>query len=342
VADNRSLREHAREYQSTENGRSNVPILVTGGTGLIGAQIVADLRDAGDHVVVMVRNPPPEAERAAWGDVDWFRGDIRDPAQVGALFDEKTIDRVIHLAAFLQYDCENDPDNAVAVNVTGTLNLLRAARKAGASRFVFGSSIAVYGNGAVVFSEDTLPVTPVRIYGQSKLMGECLGERYRALHGLDFVAVRYGGVFGPGGPVKNRGMSALRHELKQTLWGKPADITGASGDECFQYTYVKDAAAATIAAMRRPELHYTVYNVAGPLSNYISLKDFYGAIRSVAPNAGAATFSGKSESGLRVDITRMETDLGIVPRFTVADGLRDELARSRSETADEGHAGPVD
>lgn len=312
-----------------------MPILVTGGTGLIGAQVVADLRDAGEHVVVMVRTPPAAAERAAWGAVDWHQGDIRDPAQVGAVFDGYAIDRVIHLAAFLQYDCETEPDDAVAVNVNGTLNLLRAARQAGVRRFVFGSSIAVYGNGAVVFSEDTLPVTPVKLYGQTKLMGETLGERYRTLHGLDFVAVRYGGVFGPGGLVKNKGMSALRHELKQTLWGKPADITGASGEECFQYTYVKDAAAATIEAMRRPTLGYAVYNVAGPLSNYISLKQFYEAIRSVAPNAGTATFSGESESGLRVDIGRMQSDLDIVPRYTVADGLRDELAQSRSETADD-------
>ncbi len=312
-----------------------MPILVTGGTGLIGSQIVADLRGSGERVVVMVRTPPKDAERAAWGDVDWVAGDIRDAAQVSAAFAGKSIDRVINLAACLQYDCETDPDYAIAVNVNGTLNLLQAAREAAIDRFVFGSSIAVYGSGKVVFSEETLPVTPVRIYGQTKLMGESLGERYRALHGLDVVAVRYGGVFGPGGPIQNRGMSALRHELKQTLWGRPATITGASGEECFQYTYVRDAAAATIEAMRRSNLGYAVYNVAGPLSNYISLRQFYDAICSVAPNAGAATFSGQSESGLRVDISRMQTDLGIVPRYTVADGLRDELARASSEAAND-------
>ncbi len=94
--------------------------------------------------------------------------------------------------------------------------------------------------------------------------------------------------------------------------------------------------------MRRPELGFGVYNVAGPLSNYISLKAFYEAICGVAPNAGAATFSGDSESGLRVDIERMQTVPGIISRYTVADGLRDELARSSSELSDDRHAGPVD
>jgi len=94
--------------------------------------------------------------------------------------------------------------------------------------------------------------------------------------------------------------------------------------------------------MRRPKLGFGVYNVAGPLSNYISLEAFHDAICSVAPNAGAATFRGDSESGLQVDIDRMQTNLEIIPRYTVADGLRDELARSPSELADDRHAGPVD
>lgn len=303
-------------------------VLVTGGTGLIGSQVVADLAAAGDAVVVMARNLPTANDARAGLSVEYAIGDIRDAARVNDVMVQCKVDRVIHLAALLQVECEDDPDTAVTVNVDGTLNLLRAARDAGVRRFVFGSSIAVYGSGTCVFAEDTLPVTPVRLYGQTKRMGEYLGERYQALHGMEFVAMRYGGVFGPGGPVRRRGMSALRHALKQTMDGRSVRLDGASGGECFQYTYAKDAAAATILGLTHPAPPSPVYNVAGPLENYISLRAFHAAIREVAPEAGDAEFTGKSESGLRVSIQRLAEELGFVPKYSVVDGLRDELARS--------------
>ncbi|MBC8451816.1 MAG: NAD(P)-dependent oxidoreductase [Rhodospirillaceae bacterium] len=214
--------------------------------------------------------------------------------------------------------------------MNGTLNLLAAAVACGVRRFVFASSIALYGPGGIVFAEDTPPIGPVSLYGQTKQLGEALCARFLALHGLDYVALRYGGVFGPGGEVRGSGMSGLRHLLKQTMGGRDVTLDGASGDECFQYVYVKDAAEATIQAMDRQNLAYRSYNIAGPLENYVSLKEFHAAIRRAVPEAGSVEFTGKSHSGLRVSIDRIRDNMGFEPRLSVEEGLRDEFARGRA------------
>jgi UDP-glucose 4-epimerase len=296
-------------------------ILVTGGTGLIGSEVVAQLLGRGERVVVLSRGMR-EINGASV-----VQGDICERGAVEQIVRECGAEQIIHLAAFLSEDCEREPVVATEVNVNGTLNLLTAAVACGVRRFVFASSIALYGPGNVVFAEDTPPIGPVSLYGQTKQRGEARCARFSVLHGLDYVALRYGGVFGPGGEVRGSGMSGLRQHLKQTMWGRNVTLDGASGDECFQYVYVKDVAEATVLALDRQGLPNRAYNIAGPLENYVSLKEFHAAIRQAVPEAGAVEFTGKSHSGLRVSIDRIRDDMGFEPRLSVEEGLRDEYAR---------------
>ena len=306
-------------------------VLVTGGTGLIGSQVVADLAARGEDVVVISRKPVDQVRTLFPAGVRCLQIDIRNRRDVDEALAASGAERIIHLAALLSDDCERDPASAVDVNLNGTVNLLEGAVGHGAMRFVFASSIALYGAGICVFAEETLPETAVRLYGQTKQTGETLCERYRALHGLDCVSLRYGGVFGAGGEVRDSGMSGLRHLLKQTMWGRDVTLDGASGDECFQYIYVKDAARATLQALDRVDLPHRAYNVAGPLSHYVSLRAFHDAIRRVAPGAGKARFSGRSHSGLRVSIDRLQEDFGFEIAYSVEDGLRDEYETGQGD-----------
>ncbi|MAW54429.1 MAG: hypothetical protein CMM69_03050 [Rhodospirillaceae bacterium] len=223
-------------------------ISVTGGTGLIGLEVVAQLLRRGEQVIVLSRGKR-EIDGASV-----VQGGIRERGAVEEIVRECGVDRIIHLAAFLSEDCEREPGIAMEVNVNGTLNLLHAAVACGVRCFVFASSIALYGPGNIVFAGDTPPISPVSLYDQTKQLGEALCARFCALHGLDYVALRYGGVFGPGGEVRGSGMSGLRHLLKQTMWGQNVTLDGASGDECFQYIYMQDAAEATIRALDKQGL----------------------------------------------------------------------------------------
>lgn len=298
-------------------------ILVTGGTGLIGSEVVAQLLGRGEQVVVLSRS------RREINGAIVVQGDICEGGAVEEIVRECGADRIIHLAAFLSEYCEREPGIATEVNVNGTLNLLNAAVACGVRRFAFASSIALYGSGNIVFAEDTPPIGPVSLYGQTKQLGEALCARFCALHGLDYVALRYGGVFGPGGEVRGSGMSGLRHLLKQTMWGQDVTLDGASGDECFQYIYVQDAAEATIRALDQQGLTHRAYNIAGLLENYVSLKEFHRAICRAVPEAGSVEFTGASHSGLRVSIDRIREDMEFEPRLSVEEGIWDEYARGR-------------
>lgn len=300
-------------------------ILIFGGTGLIGSETALRLADAGEAVAVSARRAPETGPLASAGDIDFIAGDITDAGFVNDTVARLAPRYIIHLAAMLIGACEKDPVAAVRVNVDGTVNILEAAAAAGVERVVFGSSIAVYGGGDGPFAEDSPPNAP-SVYGATKKLGEVFGARYAKRSGFGFVALRYSGVIGPG-TVMSEGMALVRERIKSTMSGESVVIDSVGGDERFHLTYVADAAEATIRAMRHSAPGHSVYNIAGPDENFISLSDFHAAIRRVKPDAGDVTFTGRMRGGGQIATGRLREDLGFVPRFTVEEGLRDELAR---------------
>lgn len=173
-------------------------IMVTGGAGFVGRELVRYLKSRADVVVAdLLRYGTPE-----WleGEPDGFtfrRVDIRDAAATKALIEEVAPDVIVHLAA-IHYipECDSDPANAVATNVTGTVNLLAAC--APGTRFVFASSGAVYRPDEAAHREFESVVEPVDIYGYTKEQGEVYVRALAASRGLSGVIVRLFNVIGPG------------------------------------------------------------------------------------------------------------------------------------------------
>jgi UDP-glucose 4-epimerase len=173
-------------------------ILVTGGAGFVGKELVRALRD--DHDVLV-------GDRLRYGRPDWLTGDldgfgfhevdIRDAAATRALIDEFGPDVVVHLAA-IHYipECDDDPPLAVSTNVTGTVNLLAACPPG--TRFVFASSGAVYRPDEAPHREFDSELGPADIYGITKLQGEEYVRAFAADHGLPSCIVRLFNVIGPG------------------------------------------------------------------------------------------------------------------------------------------------
>lgn len=173
-------------------------IMVTGGAGFVGKELVRALRDRCDLLV---------ADLLRYGTPDWLAGepegfafqriDIRDAAATRELIEEFSPDVIVHLAA-IHYipECDNDPANAVATNVAGTVNLL-AACPAG-TRFVFASSGAVYQPDEAAHREYESVVAPVDVYGFTKQHGEDYVRMMAANRGLSGVIVRLFNVIGPG------------------------------------------------------------------------------------------------------------------------------------------------
>lgn len=172
--------------------------MVTGGAGFVGKQLVRALK--GDNEVLV-------ADLLRYGTPEWLAGepdgfafqrvDIRDPQAIRTVIEGFAPDVIVHLAA-IHYipECDTDPANAVATNVTGTVNVL-AACPAG-TRFVFASSGAVYQPDEAPHRELESVVAPVDIYGYTKQQGEVYLRALAASRGLSGVIVRLFNVIGPG------------------------------------------------------------------------------------------------------------------------------------------------
>ena len=168
-------------------------ILVTGSSGFVGQSVWAELsRENLEFIGADQRQPDHSIEH-------WRACDLTDRAAVDRLFQAHPIHAVVHLAAMLPSACRSNPSQATSVNVTGSANLLEAAADFGVKRFVFGSSLSVYGlagDGAPLC--ERAPAKPADVYGAGKRYIEIYGETLSRHRSSFFVALRIATVVGPG------------------------------------------------------------------------------------------------------------------------------------------------
>lgn len=296
-------------------------ILIIGGSGGLGSALAGRLGVQGHEVRIVGRQKRSKGGRVANSRrICLMQGDIRSSSDLARVFGYERWDCVVHLAALLQQACAEDPEEAISINVIGTRNVLKAASNANVKRFVFGSSVAVYGGYHGILREDGPMGADVSIYGLTKLVGERLCEEYEAETHVPTVALRYCGIYGGVRPG-SRGMAWVRWQIEQTIRGRSVDIQGASGDEHCQMTHISDAVSATVCIMRHPSLTHRVYNVAGGLDSYITLRDFHAHIKQVVPSAGDISFNGVGKDMSPVSVRRLQ-ELGFQRAYDIAGGVR--------------------
>ena len=171
-------------------------VLITGGAGYIGSQMVNELRDAGERVVVL-DNLSTGHRWAVPDGVPLIVGETGDQPLVGRLIREHNVSEIIHFAASIVVpDSVRDPLGYYRNNTANSRALIECAVKTGVRRFIFSSTAAVYGNPATIPVPEDAPTQPISPYGWSKLMTEImLGDAGRA-HGLGHVILRYFNVAG--------------------------------------------------------------------------------------------------------------------------------------------------
>ena len=192
--------------------------------------------------------------------------DIADP-RARELIRDIGFDLINHHAAQIDVRASvADPMADARVNIAGLINILEGARAAETQRVVFVSSGGVvYGEPDVYPTPECAPKRPVSPYGVSKLAGEYYLDYYREVHGLDYVALRYGNVYGPGqDPQGEAGVVAIF--CNRLIDGEPLDIYG-DGEQTRDYAYVEDVAAANLIAAAMPledgaGIDARAYNVA--------------------------------------------------------------------------------
>jgi nucleoside-diphosphate-sugar epimerase len=226
-------------------------ILVTGANGFVGRSVCAQLARAGVPRLGVDRHVPQTF-------------DVADAAAVQAIFRKHSICAVIHLAAMLPSACRAHPAEAARVNVGGSIHVLEAAARAGVPRFVFGSSMSVYGAARdyTPVSEQA-PVNPVDLYGAAKRYIEIYGQSLA--RGTTFVALRIATVVGPGA---RETASLWRSEIFEKLrTGAPYQIQiPVSEDAVLSLAHVGDVARMLVALATTPHLPSPIYN--SPAENW--------------------------------------------------------------------------
>jgi UDP-glucose 4-epimerase len=227
-------------------------VLVTGGAGFIGSNLVDGLVARDNEVTVLDDISTGKRENlhpAMAAGAELIEADVRDPSAVRDVVDRAEPEVIFHLAA--QIDVRKsaaDPANDARINVEGTINMLEAARAAGVPRFVNTSTGgAVYGEGQIIPAPEDHPVAPEAPYGQSKYSAEGYCALYTRLHGLPTVSLRYGNVYGPRqDPLGEAGVIAI---FCGRLIAGERPIVFGDGLQTRDYIHVDDVVTANLAAV---------------------------------------------------------------------------------------------
>jgi UDP-glucose 4-epimerase len=228
-----------------------VRIVITGGAGFIGANLARLLAEANPAVEIVIVDDLSSGSWDNLGSVPAVRweGSVLDP---GLLDDAlRGADGVVHLAAVASVPRSlEEPLHTHAVNVTGTLQVLEAVRRAGGPHVIVASSSAVYGANPRLPTAETLRPEPLSPYAVSKLATETYALAYAACYGLDVLAFRFFNVFGPLQPAGHVYAAVVPAFLDAALAGRPLPVFG-DGTQTRDFTFVGTVCRVLADALHR-------------------------------------------------------------------------------------------
>lgn len=294
-------------------------ILVTGGAGFIGSHI-ADACLAAGHLVTIIDDLSTGSKENITPHAEFFNIDIKSD-RLSTVFKEDRFDAVIHQAA--QMDVRKsvaDPFFDASVNILGSINLLEQCRQKGVQKVLFASTGgAIYGEQEVFPATEQHPLRPISPYGIAKASVEKYLYYYEQVHGLPYVSLRYGNVYGPRqNPHGEAGVVAI-FISKMLESGQPT-ING-DGTQTRDYVYVEDVVSANLAALAAPVTG--VFNVGTGIETNVnqlfkSLKRFTG---SECEEIHAPAKKGEQLRSV-LDASKIGRELKWKPSVTVEEGLR--------------------
>lgn len=295
--------------------------IITGGAGFIGSHIAESL--ASNHEVVVIDN--------------LFSGKIENINNLPIIFENRSItdlaflkrifegaDGVFHQAAITSVPRSvKDPLPTNEANITGTLNVLVAAKEMNVRKVVFASSSSVYGDTPVLPKTESMTPNPLSPYGISKLTGEQYCRVFSELYGLKTVALRYFNVFGPRQDPKSEYSAVIPKFITKILKHESPTIYG-DGEQTRDFTYVKDVVQANIRAMESDV--QGIFNVA--YCQRITLNSLASFIMEITGNTVPVLYDPPRPGDIRdslADIGRIQNELKYKPGYTVKTGLEETI-----------------
>jgi len=306
--------------------------LVTGGGGFIGSHLAGHLAEAGHEVRILDNFATGRRSNllALPDDVELVEGDIQSYERVHNAV--VGCDVVFHQAALPSVPRSvQDPLTSNATNVTGTLNVLLAARDAGVRRVVFGSSSSIYGAGRELPKKEEMHPQPISPYAVAKLACEGYCRSFGEVYGLETVALRYFNVFGPRQDPRSQYAAVVPNFITALMAGEPPVIFG-DGEQSRDFTYVRNVVDANVLAIDAQGVAGQVFNVA--CGERITLNRLLEELRDLLGAEVQAEYVARRPGDVphsHADVSRASEALGYTPSVNLREGLRLTIEHYRAE-----------
>ena len=313
--------------------------LITGGTGVNGAATARLLVSRGERPVLLDNRVDHSLIADIAADVDVVTGDILDGAALEEVVAGHGVTHIVHMAALMPGPAEADPRLAISIGVDGTLNVLEAARACDVRRVVYTSSNAFVGNISgkhghpdFVPLDESLPPNPADLYGVTKVCSETLGNYYRKRYGVEFAALRYPSIYGPGKLARHGVLALYGKIIEDAMAGREVSIP-QGGDQRNDAVYVGDVAHSVVLALDAQALTQWTFNIG--TGRGVTLKDFADVLKRIFPEAkidigpGLDFRDGYKQSYCVFDIGKARDQLGYEPQYFLEEGIEDYIESIR-------------
>jgi UDP-glucose 4-epimerase len=301
--------------------------IITGGAGFIGSHIVEELARHQHELVIFdnlfsgkMENIKPFLKKK---NIVFVKGSITDLSVLKKIFEGA--DGIFHEAAIASVPRSiANPRATNEVNVTGTLNILIAARDCNVRKVVFASSSSVYGNTLELPKREDMTPDPRSPYAVSKLTGEHYLNVFSEVYGLNTLALRYFNVFGPRQDPQSEYAAVIPKFITKILRHESPTIYG-DGGQTRDFTYIKDVVQANIRAMESDA--HGVFNVA--YCKRIDLNELASLIMDIIGITVPLVYEPPRAGDVRdslADIRRAQEAFGYSPEYTVKRGLEETIA----------------
>jgi UDP-glucose 4-epimerase len=297
--------------------------LVTGGAGFIGSHIVEALVQRGDSVRVLDNLSTGRRENLQMfgNHIEFIEGDLREKKDL-----ERSVagvEVVFHQAALRSVPRSiDDPGATNDVNITGTLNLLMAARKAGVRRVVYASSSSAYGDQKTFPQVETMRPAPLSPYAVAKLAGELYSVMFSRTFGLETVSLRYFNVFGPRQQPESQYAAVIPKFMLSARTGVPLQVH-SDGRQSRDFTYITNVVQANLLAAEKPKAAGEFFNIANG-KNY-SLLDLIVVLEKLVGHTLERRHTPARAGDVRktwANIGKARRLLGYKPQVGWEEGLR--------------------
>jgi UDP-glucose 4-epimerase len=304
--------------------------LITGGAGFIGSHIVRRLVSQGDLVRVVDNLSTGRSARLddVRDSIEFFDKDLADERVSEEVV--RDVDYVLHQAAVPSVQRSvSDPVGTNRANVTATLNLLEASRRAGVRRFIYAGSSSAYGDTEILPKKEDMPPNPLSPYALQKFVGERYCKLYYDLYGLETVSLRYFNVFGPDQDPHSEYSAVIPKFITKLLAKQPLTIYG-DGEQSRDFTYVENVVEANLLATKAAKVVGQVLNIG--CGERISLNGLIGLLEQIIGVKAEVSYVASRPGDVRhslADIMLARHLLGYEPKVLLQDGLKRTVARMR-------------